>query len=268
VPEFSRDGLSFHYRTVGEGTTVVFQHGLGGDVDQPFSLFTPPVGFRLLAIDCRGHGQTRPLGNPSRLAIADFADDLIALLDYLDIHQAVVGGISMGAAVTLNFTLRYPERVLGLIQSRVAWLEGPNHDNASRFSLIARLIRKEGPQQGRQIFQDSDEYQRVLRESTDTAASLLGQFDHPRAEETVMKLERIPLDSPYENVEQLHGIRVPSLVLANRQDPVHPYPFGKAVAQAIPAAEFRELTPKSICVEQHGADVQRYITEFLERNFR
>ena len=267
MPEFVHDDLSFHYRTEGEGTTVVFQHGLGGDVNQPCGLFTPPVGFRLLALDCRGHGQTRPLGDSSRLTIADYADDLLALLDCLDIDKVIVGGISMGAAVTLNFTLRYPERVLGLIQSRVAWLEGPNRDNAKLFSLIARLIREEGLQQGRQLFQDSDDYHRVLRESMDTAASLLAQFDHPRAEETVMKLERIPLDSPYRSEEELHSIRVPTLVLANRQDPVHPYQFGETVARAISAAEFRELTPKSTSVERHGADVQRYITEFLGKHF-
>ena len=82
-----------------------------------------------------------------------------------------------------------------------------------------------------------------------------------------MKLERIPLDSPYRSEGELHSIRVPTLVLANRQDPVHPYQFGETVARAISAAEFRELTPKSTSVERHGADVQRYITEFLGKHF-
>ena len=47
MPFFTRDGLSFHYREAGQGTAVVFQHGLGGDVGQPFSLVRPPPGFRL-----------------------------------------------------------------------------------------------------------------------------------------------------------------------------------------------------------------------------
>jgi pimeloyl-ACP methyl ester carboxylesterase len=50
-------------------------------------------------------------------------------MDYLRLPQAIVGGISMGAAVALNFTLRFPERVLGLILSRPAWLDGPLPSN-------------------------------------------------------------------------------------------------------------------------------------------
>src|SRR5207244_2936176 len=115
ISSFYRDGLNFHYREAGDGLPFVFQHGLGGDVSQPFGLFRPPPGFRLLAFDCRGHGETRPLGDPEKVGIAPIADDLLALLDHLRIGRAVIGGISMGAAVALNFTLRYPQRVAGLV---------------------------------------------------------------------------------------------------------------------------------------------------------
>src|SRR5436305_462059 len=109
MPFFDCDGLTFHYREAGMGTPLVFQHGLGGDVNQPFGLFAPPPGIRLLAFDCRGHGETRPLGNPEKLSLASFADDLLACMNHLAIERAVVGGISMGAAVALNFALRFPE---------------------------------------------------------------------------------------------------------------------------------------------------------------
>src|SRR5437773_1155586 len=123
MPFFALDGLSFHYREAGEGTPFVFQHGLGGDVNQPFGLFSPPPGLRLLAFDCRAHGETRPLGDPVKLSLASFAEDLLIFLDHLGIERAVVGGISMGAAVALNFVLRFPGRSLGLVLSRPAWLD-------------------------------------------------------------------------------------------------------------------------------------------------
>ena len=57
----------------------VFQHGLGGDVSQPAGVFPPPRGFRLISLDCRGHGGTRPLGPADKLSVSSFADDVVAL---------------------------------------------------------------------------------------------------------------------------------------------------------------------------------------------
>ena len=263
MPIFHHDGLRFHYQETGNGIPFVFQHGLGGDVNQPFGLFRPPSGFRLIAFDCRAHGQTVPLGDESKISIAAFADDLAALLGHLSIPSAVVGGISMGAAVALDFTLRFRNRVLGLVLSRPAWLDQPFPADRNAFLKIAKLIRQHGTIRGADLFKETKEYQKCLRESPDAAESLLGQFSHPRAEETVVKLERIPLHIPAHKREDWTSITVPTLVLANRQDPIHPYEFGETLARLIPGAEFRELTPKSVSVEAHAADVQRHIEAFL-----
>jgi len=263
MPIFHHDGLKFHYRETGSGIPFVFQHGLGGDVSQPFGLFRPPTGFRLIAFDCRAHGQTVPLGDDSKISIAAFAGDLAALLDHLSIPSAVVGGISMGAAVALDFTLRFRSRVMGLVLSRPAWLDEPFPADRNAFLKIAKLLRQHGAIRGADLFKETKEYQKCLRESPDAAESLLGQFSHPRAEETVVKLERIPLHIPAHKREDWTSIAVPTLVLANRQDPIHPYEFGETLARLIPGAEFRELTPKSVSVESHAADVQRHIEAFL-----
>src|SRR5436309_8189236 len=99
MPFFSRDGIDLHYRDEGSSLPFFFQHGLGADVSQPSSLFKPPAGIRLLAFDCRGHGETRPLGDPEKISLDSFANDLLALMDHLKIERALVGGISMGAAL-------------------------------------------------------------------------------------------------------------------------------------------------------------------------
>ena len=83
---FEHEAIRFHFRETGDGVPVVFQHGMGGSVDQPFGLFTPPAGFRLLAMDFRCHGKTQPAGEPDRIGIASFADDLLAFLDHLEIR--------------------------------------------------------------------------------------------------------------------------------------------------------------------------------------
>lgn len=263
MPFIQHDGLNFHYREQGAGIPFIFQHGLGGDTEQIFSLFTPPPGFRLLTFDCRAHGETRPLGEPEKIGIAAFADDVRALMASLGLTRAVIGGISMGAAVALNFALRYPAQAVGLVLSRPAWLDQPNPYNAEVFGEIARLIREHGAQDGLERFRRSALYADVLRLSPDVANSLIGQFEHPRAEETVIKLERLPRDAPNHDWREWQSIRVPTLVLANRQDPVHPFEYGERLAQAIPGAQFEEITAKSISKERHAQDVQAAIGDFL-----
>ena len=267
MAHFSHDGLCFHYRDAGEGIPFFFQHGLGGDTNQPFGLLeAPPPGFRLLAFDCRGHGQTVPQGDPEKIGIAAFADDLLALMDHLGLPRAVVGGISMGASLALNFALRFPGRVRGLVLSRPAWLEGPVPRNVAVYARIARHLRDHGAVCGRERFQQTDDYRAMLRESPDAANSLLGQFDHPRPADAVVNLERIPKESPHPDRRQWAAVAVPTLVLANRQDPIHPFEYGETLARVIPGAEFGELTPKSEDRERHAADVRAAVNGFLARH--
>jgi pimeloyl-ACP methyl ester carboxylesterase len=275
MPYFIRDNLSFHYldwpssgkKSNRPGVPLVFQHGLGSDAKRVFTLIHPPAGIRLLGLDSRGHGRTTPLGDVNRLGFDSFADDVLALMDYLQVPQAILGGTSMGAGVALNFTLRYPGRVLGLVLLRPAWLDGPMHENAKMFGSIARRIREHGPSNGAERFKASATYLSILRESPDAANSLLELFSHPRAVETVVKLERLPQDAPNRNRADWGRISVPTLVLANRRDPIHPFEYGTLLAQKIPRAQLAELTPKSVSLDEYTSDLRRHLTDFLDRHF-
>ena len=264
---FLHDGIKFHYETVGFGVPFFFQHGLGADVRQPFGLFSPPGGIRLIGFDCRAHGRTWPVGPPEKISMASFADDLLALMDHLQIEKAIVGGISMGAAVALNFALRYPQRLLGLVLHRPAWLDGPRRDNVAVFAAIASLLRQHGAEKGLALFKQSEIYQRALAHSPADAVSLAGQFLHPQAEETAVRLERIPLDSPSSDRRQWRAIAAPTLVMANDHDAIHPLEFGVTLAREIPGAEFKEVTAKAVNANLHQQEVQHFLEEFLLRNF-
>lgn len=248
---FRRDGLDFHYLDEGAGVPFVFQHGLGGDVAQPSGLFRPPDGVRLIAFDCRGHGETRPLGDPAKLRFDCFADDLAGLLDYLGVERAVVGGISMGAGVALNFALRYPERTVGLVLSRPAWLDEAMPAHLRVYPEIARAIRAQGLEKARELFRHRPE--------------VAVQFDGPRVEETAEKLERIPADAPSRDRRKWAALRLPVLVLGNRDDLIHPFAFAEELARAIPGAELRQLTPKTTDAARHAAQVQAHVAGFLKQ---
>ena len=269
MPFFEHDGIRFHYRQRGHvrDEAFVFQHGLGADTNQTFELFQSPRRIRLLTFDCRGHGETRPLGAEERISVETFTEDLRAFLDVMQIKRAIVGGISMGAAIALNFTLNYPDRVLGLVLSRPAWLDEAREDNMQVFATIAKFIRRYGAWKGAQEFQKTEAYQAVLKLSPDNANSLLAQFTHPRAEETVAKLERIPKYRPQHKRAEWKRIRVPTLVLVNRQDAIHPFEFGEVITQNIPSSTLVEVTAKSVNKEQHAADVQRALTDYFAKNF-
>ena len=270
---FEHDGITFHYRDVGQGVSFVFQHGLGGDVRQPAGLFVPPRGVRLLCLDARAHGQTQPLGDPSALTFDAFGDDLVAWLDHLRLARAVLGGVSLGAGVALNVAVRYPERVAGLVLSRPAWLDGPMPpENVARYATLARLLRAAGAADpGHALrcavaeFEASDDYRGLLVSSPDTAQSLRGQLTNERAVAAVARLERLPADRPLADLRAAAAIRVPALVLAHRLDPIHRFAFGERLARAIPGASLVELTPKSIARERHAAEVQRCLGTFLSR---
>ena len=173
----------------------------------------------------------------------------------------------MGAVLAQNFVLRYSNLVLRLVLSRPGWRDRPHPKNVAVFPEIAQLIRQHGIVQGHERFVQSKSYREIRRHSPDASNSRLNQFDHPRADETVVKLERIPNDAPRHTLLELSNIQLPTLVLANRHDLIHPFDYGQIQALAIPGAELKEVTSKSVSCERHEREVQYYMRDFLKRRF-
>lgn len=71
------------------------------------------AGWRVVAPDLRGYGDSAVV--PGITTLSAFADDLVGLMDGLGIKRVVVGGLSMGGQVAMQFSQSYPERVRGLL---------------------------------------------------------------------------------------------------------------------------------------------------------
>jgi pimeloyl-ACP methyl ester carboxylesterase len=260
--------IRFCYFDERQGLPFVFQHGLGADRRQVVELFRPREGVRLVGFDFRGHGESRPLGDPSKLRLDCLAADMLALMNHLGVDRAVVGGVSLGAAVALRFALDHPNRTLGLIVCRPAWLADPRPDNVDLYARIASLIRQHGAMEALRLFSTQQLFESLAAEYPATAESIAAQFRSPRAEDAVARLESLASDRLCGSLDELGAIHKPCLVLSSRGDPIHPFEYGQQIASAMPDAKLVEITSKSVSRQMHAMEVDRLISDFLASRFR
>lgn len=91
---------------------IVLVHGAGGShLDWPGELRRLPAA-NLISIDLPGHGKSP---GPGRNKVADYAADIVALLDALQWPKAIITGHSMGGAIAQTMALDHADRVAGII---------------------------------------------------------------------------------------------------------------------------------------------------------
>ena len=126
VPEFdemrvldTHDGGTLYTISRGTGPTIVFCHGvtLSSRVwAKQFDAF-PAAGFRAVAFDSRGHGES--VAGETGHSLDNLADDLRTVLEALDLHDVILVGHSMGGMAVQAFAIRHPDvlraRVRGLV---------------------------------------------------------------------------------------------------------------------------------------------------------
>lgn len=256
------DGCRLAYATEGEGLPVLWQHGLGADRHQAAEVFPAMPGVRRVTLECRGHGGS-DLGDEGHLSIAQFAEDALGLLDHLRIGQAMVGGISLGAAIALRLAALHPARVRGLVLARPAWVDAAGPDHLRIYRDVAAALATHGPSEGRRQFEASPRLAEVEAVSPDNAASLRWFFDRERADSTIALLSRIPMQGPGISRAAIAKLTMPTLVIANGQDYVHSLATAQALADLIPGATCKEITSKTVSRDRYVAEFRAALREFL-----
>ena len=247
----------------------IFQHGMGGNIAQPFGYVGDEPAVPLACLSARGHAPSDDLTDPAVATFDRFADDVIALADQLELPRFVIGGISLGAGTALNLALRYPDRVTGLVLCRPAWLDRPQDEfNQAAYREIADLL-DEAAAAGAGIgdladrYQESDTYQQVRAVSPAAAASLLGQLTRPRAVANTLLLRAFPAGSPSLDATTWGTIDVPTLVIGHRDDPFHPYKIAEHYAAAIPLAELVTVPSKDADLVGFTTQIRAALDVFL-----
>ena len=254
------DGCRLAYDIAGQGPAVFWQHGLGATAAQPAEVF--PEGFTRITLLCRGHDGS-DLGDLARLSIAQFGQDVLALMDHLGLQSVAMGGISLGAAISLRLAVTHPQRVKALILARPAWVDRPAPETMQSYVEVARQLARHG-EIGRVLFQSGKIYRDLSSASPDNAASLVTFFTRPRPETTLALLQRIPLDGPGVTRAQIAALTLPTLVLTTGQDYVHPAAYGTDLAALIPHAILTDLPAKGRDKPAHVAAFRTALAQFLK----
>jgi pimeloyl-ACP methyl ester carboxylesterase len=121
---YQSGGARLAFRDTGAGLPVVFLHPTPLDGEYWRPLIEDLAGVRAIVPDLRGHGAsqlgTLPVGGFAAvpdapvLTMAQLAADVLALLDHLQVSEAVFAGCSIGGYILLELWRRAPERVRGL----------------------------------------------------------------------------------------------------------------------------------------------------------
>ncbi len=216
-----KDGTRLRCFTAGEGPTVVLAHGYLGD-HSGFDLVAPRLvnaGRRVLLFDQRAHGGSS-IGTEG-LSPRAMASDYAALLEDFDVRQGVLVGHSMGAFLSVVFSILHADvararlRGLVLVSGHAGGVAEKSPQNRvqiamARFSLTRRLIvgtRTSARLMARTMFGDVADSRFV----TETAE----QLRRADIEATLPILEAQIAESYY---DRLGEIRVGAIVICGERD--------------------------------------------------
>lgn len=214
----------------GTGDVVLFLHGF------PFDrrLWAPqlaalPAGWRGIAPDLRGFGESSRTGDPA-YTMEQHAADAIALLDHLEVERAVVCGLSMGGYIALAMQRSTPARVRALVladtraepdsadarRQRAEQAQAIERDGEAPFidGMLPKLLADDAPARAREVV-------RTMMEAT--------------APETLVRALRGLAERP-DAREALAAIDVPTLVIGGTEDRITTPDVLRALAAAIPHA--------------------------------
>ncbi len=220
-------------------------------------------GFRVIAYDARGHGESSPAPDRAAYEYRDLVSDLLAVLDRLELERAVLVGNSMGAHTAMAFALAHPERVAALVQISPAY-DGAPHADTDGWERLADGLARDGVDGF--IAAWRPEVGERWRETVVTVArQRLERHRHPGAVADALRV--VPRSAAFDGLAALERVAAPALVIGSRDeaDPGHPLAVAEAYAERLPNAELLVEPPGKSPLAWQGAQLSREISDFLGR---
>ncbi len=228
------NGVTIAYDDEGSGGTappVMLVHG------HPFdrTMWRPQVdhlvrsGRRVIVPDLRGYGESEVV--PGTTLLETFAGDLAALLDDLGVDGVVLGGLSMGGQIVMEFHRLFPHRVRGLLLADTAAQADTAEAKRVRHATADRLLRE-----GMAAYADEVLPKMVtpatIRALPSVAAHVLRMMRGTSPEGAAAALRGRGERPDY--VASLSGVTVPTLVVVGSEDEYTPIPDARLMHERVP----------------------------------
>jgi pimeloyl-ACP methyl ester carboxylesterase len=231
--EFTYEGYRLSYDEYGTGDRpVVLIHGLLMNRHM-FDRLGPILadrGNRVIAVDLLGHGRSDRPEDLQRYSMPLFAYQVSALLDHLEIDTAMVGGTSLGANVSLEMAVRFPDRVQGL------FIEMPVLDNALSAVAVIFAPVMISLRIGRPVFEAVSRLTSMVPRThflVDMGLDTVRQRPGP----SLSVLEGLMLGETCPRRAERKAIDHPALIVGHPNDPLHPFGDAGMLADELPHAQ-------------------------------
>jgi pimeloyl-ACP methyl ester carboxylesterase len=263
------DGVQLSGEEVGEGAPVVLLHGITATRRYVLhgSLALARRGYRQISYDARGHGESAPAPENGTYAYSVLADDLGSVLEERtsEARQVLVGH-SMGCHTATAYALEHAGDVAALV------LEGPvtlglpaAEETLAYWDSLADGLEQGGLEGFMAAYEAGLDTDPAW---TETALRITRErirlHRHPEA--LARALREVTRSLPFEGLEELETLDVPSLVVASydEADPGHPYAIAETWAERLPRARLVSEEPGKSPLAWQGGRLSRVIADFLE----
>ena len=237
MASFVHAGSRLNYEVYGEGRrNVVLLPGLllPSRMHAPLARDLAHRGNRVITMDLLGHGESDKPRDMWRYSIPIFGREVVALLDHLDLDEAVIGGTSLGANTTLEVASLAPSRLRGMV------IEMPVLDNALLACAIAftplLVSLTFGEPVTRPVAALMRRVPRVFGHYPDIFLDVLSRDPRPSA----AILQGIFFGRTAPPREERKTFEAPAIVLGHPRDAIHPFSDAKMLAEELPNGRLLE----------------------------
>ena len=258
---FRYDGNRLAYTVHGRGPrATVLLPGLllSQKMQTPLAGDLAAHGNRVITLDFLGHGASDRPTDMGRYSMPEFARQTVALLDHLELEQAIVGGTSLGANVTLEVAVLAPERLRGMIIEMPVLDKAIPACGAAFTPLLWALTYGEPAMKGLALAA-----RRVPRQAVPFLAELVLDWVAQDPGPSGAVLQGILFGRTAPDREARQGIQAPALVIGHPRDPLHPFSDADMLAAELPGG--RLIDANSIAeLRVHPERLTRKIAAFVD----